>query len=107
MKAAKLCLVLLTSHFALSAQKVEVVEHKTEKKVDVWINEKRFTSFLFPDTIEKPFLYPILTASEIDVTRGFPLNPKPNDPTDHPHHIGIWFNYESVNGLDFWNNSYA
>ncbi len=26
---------------------------------------------------------------------------------DHPHHIGLWFNYENVNGLDFWNNSYA
>jgi hypothetical protein len=26
---------------------------------------------------------------------------------DHPHHAGLWFNYENVNGLDFWNNSYA
>jgi hypothetical protein len=26
---------------------------------------------------------------------------------DHPHHIGLWFNYENVNGLDFWNNSFA
>jgi len=41
------------------------------------------------------------------VTRGFPLNPKPGDPTDHPHHIGLWFNFENLNGLDFWNNSYA
>jgi hypothetical protein len=35
------------------------------------------------------------------------LATRPNEPTDHPHHIGLWFNYESVNGLDFWNNSYA
>jgi hypothetical protein len=27
--------------------------------------------------------------------------------TDHPHHTGLWLNYESVNGLDFWNNSFA
>ena len=47
------------------------------------------------------------TVAGTDVTRGFPLNPKPGDPTDHPYHIGIWFNYENVNGLDFWNNSYA
>lgn len=26
---------------------------------------------------------------------------------DHPHHIGLWFNYGDVNGLDFWNNSSA
>jgi hypothetical protein len=29
------------------------------------------------------------------------------DPTDHPHHVGLWFNFENVNGLDFWNNSFA
>jgi len=26
---------------------------------------------------------------------------------DHPHHIGLWFNYGDVNGTDFWNNSDA
>jgi hypothetical protein len=26
---------------------------------------------------------------------------------DHPHHAGLWFNYENVNGIDFWNNSDA
>ena len=26
---------------------------------------------------------------------------------DHPHHVGLWFNYGDVNGLDFWNNSDA
>ena len=26
---------------------------------------------------------------------------------DHPHHMGHWFNYGDVNGLDFWNNSDA
>jgi hypothetical protein len=38
---------------------------------------------------------------------GFPLMPKLGDATDHPHHIGLWLNYENVNGLDFWNNSFA
>ncbi len=52
-------------------------------------------------------LYPVHAANGAIVTRGFPLNPQPNDATDHPHHIGIWFNFENLNGLDFWNNSYA
>jgi hypothetical protein len=26
---------------------------------------------------------------------------------DHPHHVGLWFSFGDVNGLDFWNNSYA
>jgi hypothetical protein len=41
------------------------------------------------------------------VTRGYPLEPRPGERTDHPHHAGLWFNYGSVNGIDFWNNSDA
>jgi hypothetical protein len=57
--------------------------------------------------LEKPFLYPVNAANGSFFTRGFTLNTQPNDPTDHPHHLGIWFNFENVNGLDFWNNSFA
>lgn len=78
-----------------------------QRKIDVNIDSKLFTTFCYADTIEKPFLFPIYASNGFSITRGFPLNPQPNDPTDHPHHIGLWFNYENVNGLDFWNNSYA
>lgn len=100
--------LLSMSIAVVSAQeKVEFIKKKNEKKIDVKIGGQLFTSFLYPDTLEKPVLYPVNTAAGTMVTRGFPLKPAPGDPTDHPHHIGIWFNYESVNGLDFWNNSYA
>ena len=96
-----------SASFAQKNQVVKVVKQVNKNQIDVFIGSKPFTSFLYPDTLEKPVLYPVYTTEETDVTRGFPLNPKPGDPTDHPHHIGIWFNYENVNGLDFWNNSYA
>ena len=88
-------------------QLVKVIKAGKENKVNIFIGEKLFTSFLYPDTLEKPVLYPVHAANGTIVTRGFPLDPQPSDPTDHPHHIGIWFNFENVNGLDFWNNSYA
>ncbi|MDP4259928.1 MAG: PmoA family protein [Bacteroidota bacterium] len=66
-----------------------------------------FTAFIYPDTLQKPVLYPIYAPDEQVITRGFPMRPRPGEPTDHPHHLGLWFNYENVNGLDFWNNSYA
>jgi hypothetical protein len=72
-----------------------------ENKIDVWIGRQLFTSFLYPDSLEKPVLYPLMAANGSMVTRGFPLNPQPGDPTDHPHHIGLLFNYENLNGLDF------
>lgn len=97
----------MTTAMSQKNGKVEVVKVANENKIDVTIGNTYFTSFLYPDSLEKPVLYPIATVEGTIVTRGFPLNPKPNDPTDHPHHIGMWFNYENVNGLDFWNNSYA
>jgi len=95
------------SAFAQTGEMVKVLKDINKNEIDVFIGSKPFTSFLYPDTLEKPVLYPVFTGKGTDVTRGFPLHPKPGDPTDHPHHIGIWFNYENVNGLDFWNNSYA
>ena len=94
----------------VAAQKrdaVKVIKSPNENKVDVFIGGKLFTSFLYPDLLEKPVLFPLRAANGTIVTRGFPLDPKPGEPTDHPHHIGLWFNFENVNGLDFWNNSYA
>ena len=106
----RLCLSILSilPFTAVLAQKeVKFVQKQNEQKMDVLIDGKLFTSYLYTNTIDKPVLYPLQTASGITVTRGFPLNPRPNERTDHPHHIGLWFNYGDVNGLDFWNNSYA
>ncbi len=98
---------IATGVTAQKKEPVQVQKSAKENKVDVLVGGKLFTSFLYPDTLEKPVLYPLHAANGTVVTRGFPLDPKPGDPTDHPHHIGTWFNFENVNGLDFWNNSYA
>lgn len=101
-----LCITAATA-VAQSAQSVKIVKAAKGNRIDVFIGGKPFTSFLYPDTLEKPVLYPIHAADGNTITRGFPVNPKPGDPTDHPHHLGLWLNYENLNGLDFWNNSYA
>jgi len=95
--------------FVSTGQKkmVTIVKEQNENKINVFIGQRLFTSFLYPDTLEKPVLWPINASGGTMVTRGFPLQPLPGDPTDHPHHVGLWFNFENVNGLDFWNNSYA
>ena len=85
--------------------KVAIKSLPAEKKVEVTVDGKPFTTYMWPDTLEKPVLYPITTASGIVVTRGFP--PLANERQDHPHHVGLWFNYGDVDGFDFWNNSDA
>lgn len=100
-------LLIACTGMAQKKQSVQVTKDDKAKAVHIQIGNKRFTSFIYPDTLEKPTLYPILAANGTVVTRGFPFDPQPGDPTDHPHHIGLWFTFENVNGLDFWNNSYA
>lgn len=85
----------------------DIKNNKAKRTADITIAGKPFTTFVYTDTMEKSFLYPIYAPNGTVITRGFPWNPQPGDPVDHPHHIGLWFNYENVNGLDFWNNSFA
>jgi len=87
--------------------RIELVRDDAAKKVDVLIDGKLFTSYIYPDSLEKPVLYPINTANGNAITRGWPVAPRPGERIDHPHHLGLWFNYGDVNGLDFWNNSSA
>lgn len=98
---------IFTSAFAQKNGMVRVIPDEGAKKITITIDGKPFTSFLYPDTLEKPVLYPLTAANGTLVTRGFPLATRAGDPTDHPHHLGLWFNFENVNGLDFWNNSFA
>jgi hypothetical protein len=90
-----------------SSSGVQIVTNEAGRRVDVLIDGKPFTSHIWPETVKKPVLYPLRTAKGTLVTRGYPINPRPGERIDHPHHVGLWFNYGDVNGLDFWNNSEA
>ena len=84
---------------------VTVIDRPADRRVDVLIDGRPFTSYIYPASVKKPALYPIRTAGGVLVTRGFPLDPKPGETADHPHHVGHWFNYGDVNGYDFWGHS--
>jgi hypothetical protein len=86
-------------------QSVKILHDEQQQRVDITIGGKPFTSYIYPSAIKKPVLYPVLTSNGTAVTRGFPLEPRAGERIDHPHHVGLWFNYGDVNGLDFWNNS--
>lgn len=89
------------------APRVDVVADEAARRVDVLVDGQPFTSYIFPADLKKPSLYPLRTAGGTLVTRGYPLDPRPGEPEDHPHHIGLWLNYGQVNGIDFWGNSSA
>src|SRR6266566_6595576 len=87
--------------------RVDVVPNDAQRRVDVLVDGKPFTSYIYPTTLKKPTLYPVRSASGAVVTRGWPLEPRPGERVDHPHQVGLWFDHGDVNGLDFWNNSDA
>jgi len=85
---------------------IEFSASEADKKIDVVIDGRLFTSFCWPDNVYKPILYPVFTSAGTAVTRGFPLNPREGERNDHIHQVGIWLNYGNVNGYDFWGNGH-
>ena len=76
----------------VAAKGVQVVADEAHQRVDVTIDGKAFTSYVWPSTLKKPTLYPLIEADGVEVTRGYPLAPRQGERTDHPHHAGLWFN---------------
>jgi hypothetical protein len=86
---------------------VRLVQDDAKQRVDVLVDGQPFTSYVYSPSQKKPVLFPLRSAKGTPVTRGYPLEPRGLERVDHPHHIGLWFNYGDVNGTDFWNNSDA
>lgn len=87
----------------LEGQTVRFIEKND--RIDILFGNRLFSSYLFTDSLTKPVLYPVRFPSGITATRGFPLSPVPGESSDHPHHIGIFFTMDEVNGNGFWNNT--
>jgi len=103
-----LCLIPLGSHsLAQNPQPLTLEVLEAQQKVEVYCGAELFTAYRYDKDLEKPVLFPVNAPGAIALTRGFPLEPRAKERTDHPHHVGLWFNYGDVNGFDFWNNSRA
>jgi hypothetical protein len=108
MRLASVALLLVPlAGLAAATPHVQLVVNEAARRVDVSIDGKPFTSYIWPTTLKKPTLFPLRSAKGTVVTRGFPLEPRKGERVDHPHHVGLWLNHGDVNGLDFWNNSDA
>jgi len=108
MKLRSSIIILIACILSISCgtkNKITIVDQEAEKRVDVMVNGKLFTSYCWPDNVMKPILFPILTAAGTTITRGYPIKNRPFETTDHPHHNGSWLNYGDVNGYNFWGNT--
>jgi len=98
----KLAFLLLLAAAVLPAQ-VKFTQHPDRISVD--IDGKPFTELWTGDPENtKPYLHPLRAASGTIVTRAFPMAKVAGETTDHPHHRGLWFSHDEVNGFHFWLN---
>ena len=77
------------------APSVELV--KGDNRINVMINGKLFTSYVYGSELTKPVLVPVRTPSGIEVNRRHPMVKIKGASTDHPHHVGIFFAVDQVN----------
>jgi len=92
-------LICLAAGTCLSAQ----VKFSPED-IAINVDGKPFTVFHYGEKNNKPFLAPLRSASGKIVTRGFPMENIDGESRDHLHHTGLWFSYDDVNGVKFWEN---
>ena len=53
---------------------VKLVHVEEENKVEVYLDERLITAYIYPENMEKPVLYPINTREGTALTRSWPLD---------------------------------
>jgi hypothetical protein len=78
--------------------------HFNPDKIAIDVDGKPFTEFHYGTDVGKPYLAPLRAASGTIVTRRYPMEQIEGESRDHVHHRGLWFTYDDVNGIKFWEN---
>lgn len=71
-----------------------------DNEIEVYMEGQLFTRLIYPNSLNKYILYPLYTASGIEVTG----NSSTIDEST-THQIGSWFAFGEVNGMDFWSTT--
>jgi hypothetical protein len=101
--ALSICMFVVPALAEQSKPKVQLIED--DSRVNVMIGGKLFTSYVYGNKLTKPVLVPIRTPSGVEVNRRHPLTKMEGASTDHPHHVGIFFAVDRVNGTNFLRNA--
>lgn len=61
----------------------------------------RYNAGPMAEKYKKPFFAPLMNRG-VNMLRGWPMEPKDGEATDHPHHTGHYFAFGEVNGKEYW-----
>jgi len=79
-------LILIIFNFAIETR-VTFVEKKNQ--IDIFFEDRFFTSYIHSPDLAKSILHPIFFPSGVLLTRGYPLEEIVGESLDHPHHTGF------------------
>lgn len=79
----------------------QVTFHRVGDRVEVQLADQPFTT-VHTGGFTKPILFPVFAPGQVPMTRSWPMEQRPGEPHDHPHHKSVWFAHGNVNGADFW-----
>src|SRR5436190_2292890 len=98
-RSASIAAAALLGLTTLARAEVRVTEVPGKVRVDV--NARLFTELILRGA---PHIYywPLMGPGEVPVTRAWPMEDRPAEEHDHPHHRSMWFAHGLVNGMDFW-----
>jgi hypothetical protein len=80
-----------------------VTQERTDGAVTFYLDGAFFLRYIYGDDAARPYFYPVIGPTGDSMTRGYPMDPKPDEPTDHPHHRSLWSTHGSVSGVENWN----
>lgn len=88
--------------FLIAAAGATALPGSEKDQIELRSGGRSVTAFHFGSAWDKPFLYPIRTVSGRVISRGYPIEKREGEATDHPWHRGIWYGHGIINGADFW-----
>jgi len=102
---ALLAIAYLAAASTAAQSTVQIRPDAAKKQFAVSIGGKPFTTYLYGEEYpDKPFFYPVVSPNGARVNREFPMvKDVPGESNDHPHHQSVFFTYDEVNGIHFWN----
>jgi hypothetical protein len=89
----------MTTLYPLYGQ-VKLTPHND--RISIEIDGKPYSDYFLASDGNKPYLFPLSTASGIVVTRNYPMKDVAGETHDHPHHRGMFFAHGDINGVNFW-----
>jgi hypothetical protein len=97
------CFVSLVSFGMALPSWAQVTITQTSEQLVIDIDGKPFTAFFIGGAnLNRPYLYPLRSASGKIVTRSFPAGQLPGETTDHPHHAGLFYGHGDMSGYNYW-----